>query len=69
MQTKDAVSPNLTIETVWISLIGFVVVYAVLMGFDLFLIVKNARKGLAAGDMDSVPVDVDMEPKTTGDIQ
>jgi len=69
MQTKDAVSPNLTIETVWISLIGFVVVYAVLMGFDLFLILKFAKKGLAAGDMDSVPVDVEMDSKTTGGAQ
>ncbi len=55
--TKDAISPNLTPGTVLISLIGFVVVYAVLMAFDLHLLVKNAKKGLAAGDMDSVPLD------------
>ena len=57
VKTRDAISPNLTPSTVLISLIGFVVIYAVLMGFDLFLLGKNARKGLAAGDSDSVPVD------------
>jgi len=58
MQTRDAVSPNLTIGTVWISLVGFVVVYAVLMGIDLFLLIRNAKKGLEAGESDSVPLDV-----------
>ncbi|MBA4375421.1 MAG: cytochrome ubiquinol oxidase subunit I [Anaerolinea sp.] len=67
MQTRDAVSPNLTVTSVLISLIGFVVVYAVLMGFDLFLLLKNARKGLAAGDMDSVPLNEIVEAKTTGE--
>jgi cytochrome d ubiquinol oxidase subunit I len=57
MQTRDAVSPNLTITTVWVSLIGFVLVYAILMAFDVFLLVKNGKKGLAAGDIDSVPLD------------
>lgn len=67
VKTSDAISPNLTPATVLISLIGFVVVYAVLMGFDLFLLAKNAKKGLAAGDSDSVPVDaVAVESKTGG---
>jgi cytochrome d ubiquinol oxidase subunit I len=55
--TRDSVSPNLTPATVLISLIGFVVVYAVLMAFDLHLLLKFARKGLEAGDSDSVPVE------------
>ncbi|MCX6055217.1 MAG: cytochrome ubiquinol oxidase subunit I [Chloroflexi bacterium] len=55
--TKDAVSPNLTVTTVFISLIGFLVVYALLMGFDLYLLITNAKKGLVAGEMLSVPVD------------
>lgn len=65
--TKDAISPNLTPATVLISLIGFVVVYAILMGIDLYLLLKFAKKGLAAGDSDSVPVDNElMVEKTTG---
>ena len=56
MLTKDAVSPNLTPATVLISLIGFVVIYAVLMAFDLFLLLKFAKKGLVAAEADSVPV-------------
>ena len=67
MQTRDAVSPNLTVTTVWISLIGFVLVYAILMGFDLFLLIKNAKKGLAAGDMVTLPVEEDGEPGAGGD--
>ena len=67
VKTSDAISPNLTPATVLISLIGFVVVYALLMGFDLYLLAKNAKKGLAAGDSDSVPVDaVAVESKTGG---
>jgi len=54
MQTKDAVSPNLTVTSVWISLIGFVVVYAILMGFDLHLILKFAKKGLEPDDPEPV---------------
>jgi len=56
MQTKDAVSPNLTPATVLISLVGFVVIYAVLMAFDLFLLLKFAKKGLVTAEADSVPV-------------
>jgi cytochrome d ubiquinol oxidase subunit I len=54
MLTKDAVSPNLTPATVLISLVGFVAIYAVLMGFDLYLLLKFAKAGLPAGDTDSV---------------
>jgi cytochrome d ubiquinol oxidase subunit I len=57
IKTKDAISPNLTPATVLISLIGFVVVYAALMGVDFFLLVRNAKKGLSAGESDSEPVD------------
>lgn len=56
MLTKDAVSPNLTPATVLISLVGFVVIYAVLMAFDLFLLFKYAKKGLVAAEADSVSI-------------
>lgn len=64
--TKDAVSPNLTPTTVLISLIGFVLVYGVLMVIDLSLLVKNAKKGLAAGDTTSEPIDAVSEEKISG---
>ena len=57
MKTEDAVSPNLTPATVLISLIGFVLVYGLLMIFDVVLLRKFARMGLAAADMEAVPVD------------
>jgi cytochrome d ubiquinol oxidase subunit I len=66
IMTKDAVSPNLTPTTVLISLIGFVVVYGVLMVIDLTLLIRNAKKGLAAGDSPSEPLDVLATEKTSG---
>lgn len=64
--TKDSISPNLTVTTVWISLVGFVVVYGALMVIDLYLLIKNAKKGLAAGDVDSEPMDLPTTEKTSG---
>jgi cytochrome bd ubiquinol oxidase subunit I len=66
MQTKDAVSPNLTPATVLISLVGFVVIYAVLMGFDLYLLIKFAKAGLPAGDTDSVLPALEADSTKTG---
>jgi cytochrome d ubiquinol oxidase subunit I len=65
MQTKDAISPNLTATDVLISLIGFILIYSVLMGVDVYLLVKFAKKGLAAGETESAPVDevVNVEAK------
>lgn len=66
MQTKDAVSPNLTPATVLISLVGFVLIYAVLMAFDLFLLLKYAKKGLVTAEVDSVPIAAVEAPKKRG---
>ena len=66
MQTRDAVSPNLTPATVLISLIGFVLIYGVLMVIDLYLLLQFANKGLSAGDMDSVPIAGEIETKKKG---
>jgi cytochrome d ubiquinol oxidase subunit I len=57
MKTEDAISPTLTTTDVIISLVGFIAAYTLLMVFDVILLARNARKGLAAGAMDSVPVD------------
>lgn len=44
-KTADAVSPNVSFGTVLFSLIGFTLVYAALMGADLYLLVKFAKAG------------------------
>jgi cytochrome d ubiquinol oxidase subunit I len=53
MRVEDAVSPNVTVPMLWISLIGFTVVYGLLMVADLYLLQKFARAGI--GGSASVP--------------
>jgi cytochrome d ubiquinol oxidase subunit I len=57
MKTEDAVSPNLTPTTVLISLVGFVLVYSLLMVFDVILLSKFGRKGLVASETEAVPAE------------
>jgi cytochrome d ubiquinol oxidase subunit I len=57
MKTQDAVSPNLTPAMVLISLIGFILAYTLLMVFDVVLLTRTARKGLAAGEIEAIPMD------------
>jgi cytochrome d ubiquinol oxidase subunit I len=45
MKTSDAVSPNATAGTVLFSLIGFALLYGVLMAADVYLLVKYAKSG------------------------
>ena len=45
MKTSDAVSPILSTGTVLASLIGFVLIYGVLMVADVYLLVKYAKAG------------------------
>jgi cytochrome d ubiquinol oxidase subunit I len=57
LKTQDAVSPILTPGMVWTSLIGFTLVYALLMGVDVYLLVKGANnipaaEGVTAGSAD-----------------
>jgi len=66
MLTKDAVSPILTPATVLISLIGFALIYAVLMAVDLFLLFKYAKQGLVAAEADSVIIAGGKTPKKRG---
>ncbi len=66
MLTEDAVSPILTPATVIISLVGFVLIYAALMIIDVYLLVKFAKKGLPAGDMDSAHIAGEIETKKKG---
>jgi cytochrome d ubiquinol oxidase subunit I len=45
LKTKDAVSPNLTPGMVLTTIIGFTLVYALLMAADVYLLVKYAKAG------------------------
>jgi cytochrome d ubiquinol oxidase subunit I len=47
MRTEYAASPNLGAGTVLVSLIGFVLIYAVLMAVDVYLLVKYGKAGPA----------------------
>jgi cytochrome d ubiquinol oxidase subunit I len=66
MQTKDAVSASVTPATVLISLVGFVLIYGVLMAIDLFLLLKYAKKGLVTVEADSLPIAGVETPKKRG---
>jgi cytochrome bd ubiquinol oxidase subunit I len=46
MKTAEAVSPSITAGMVLTSIIGFMVVYGVLMGVDVYLLKKYARAGI-----------------------
>ncbi len=50
LKTQDAMSPGLTTGMVLFSLIGFAVIYAALMGTDIFLLVKFAKAGPSAAE-------------------
>ena len=56
LKTESAVSPNLGAGTVLISLIGFVLIYAVLMAVDVYLLVKYGKAGPDADMHESVDV-------------
>ena len=45
LKLSDAVSPNVTVAQLWMSLIGFVLLYGVLMVADVYLLVKYAKAG------------------------
>lgn len=51
MTTSEGISPNLTPGMVWVSLIGFTLVYGLLMFADIYLLRKYAKAG-------PVPVDI-----------
>jgi cytochrome d ubiquinol oxidase subunit I len=45
LKTEDAISPGLTTGMVLFSLIGFALIYAALIGVDIFLLVRSAKAG------------------------
>ncbi|MEJ5240830.1 MAG: cytochrome ubiquinol oxidase subunit I [Anaerolineales bacterium] len=56
LKVEDAVSPNLTVVDLWISLVGYVLIYGVLAGVMLFLMRKYAQAGPEAALQESVDV-------------
>jgi len=50
LKTEDAASPNVTSGMVFITLIGFVVIYAALMVADVYLLTRFAKAGPEATD-------------------
>ncbi|RME69347.1 MAG: cytochrome ubiquinol oxidase subunit I [Chloroflexi bacterium] len=45
MRVEEAVSPAVTAGELWVTLIGFTLLYGVLMVADIYLLVKFARRG------------------------
>ncbi|HBF41510.1 MAG TPA: cytochrome ubiquinol oxidase subunit I, partial [Anaerolineaceae bacterium] len=45
LKTQDAVSPNLTPGMVLTTIIGFAVIYSILMAADVYLMAKYAKRG------------------------
>jgi len=44
LQTSEAISPNVTVGMLWLSVIGFSVIYGALMVVDVYLLTKYAKK-------------------------
>jgi len=61
LKTADAMSPGLTTGMVLFSLIGFAVIYAALMGTDIFLLSKFAKAG--PDEPESGQITVESEPQ------
>lgn len=53
MRTEEGLSPNLTVTDLWISLIGFTLIYGALAVADFYLLWKYATKG--EGDDELLP--------------
>jgi cytochrome bd ubiquinol oxidase subunit I len=59
LKTEDALSPNLTAGMVLFSLIGFGLIYALLMIADVYLLRKYAVAGIVSDDQ--TPPEIDAE--------
>jgi cytochrome d ubiquinol oxidase subunit I len=46
MLTKDGISPNVSTTWLWISLVGFILLYGALGTVDLILMLRYSRKQL-----------------------
>jgi cytochrome d ubiquinol oxidase subunit I len=48
MLTKNGISPNVSVTWLWISLIGFILLYGTLGTVDLILMLRYSREQLPA---------------------
>jgi cytochrome d ubiquinol oxidase subunit I len=55
MRTEEGLSPNLTIADLWISLIGFTLVYGGLAAADFYLLWKYATRGNGGSELLPLP--------------
>ena len=62
LKTQDAMSPGLTTGMVLFSLIGFALIYAALMGTDIYLLAKFAKAGPSAAESEPEENESEMEP-------
>ena len=53
MLTKNGISPNVSTTSLWISLIGFIALYATLGTVDLVLMLRYSRKQLPPARADA----------------
>lgn len=66
-KTADGVSPNVTSGMVLTSLIGFTVVYGILMAVFIYLVVRYTKKGVSTDDSHEIhakPTDKELEFST-----
>lgn len=56
LKVQDAVSPNLTVVDMWITLIGYLLIYGILAGVMFYLMRKYAQAGPEAALQESVDV-------------
>jgi cytochrome d ubiquinol oxidase subunit I len=64
LKTENAVSPTLGVGTILFSLIAFVLIYAVLMAVDIYLLVKYGKAGPDAATHESA----DIAPAVVGAV-
>ena len=65
LKVEDSVSPTVSTGELWFSLIGYVVVYGVLMVADVYLLTKFAKAGPESGEKTA---EIDPEPSVIGGL-
>lgn len=55
MRTEEGLSPNLTVTDLWISLIGFTLIYGLLAVADFYLLWKYGSSGSTGGEVLPIP--------------
>ena len=65
LKVEDSVSPTVGIGELWFSLIGYVVVYGLLMIADVYLLTKFAKAG---PDGEEKSAEIDPEPSVIGGL-